>query len=50
MKANHNTYYRESGKLLVVSNGSKILKWKQITTSNEDGLLDVKLFLMVQRY
>ena len=34
----------------VVSNGSKILKWKQITTGWEYESYVVKLFLMVQRY
>ena len=32
MKANHNIFYNYSTNLLVVSNDSKILKWKQITT------------------
>ena len=33
MKANHNSFLHHSGQSLTVSNGSKILKWKQITTS-----------------
>ena len=34
----------------VVSNGSKILKWKQITTDLLFIVLGIELFLMVQRY
>ena len=33
MKANHNSIHRLQKRLPAVSNGSKILKWKQITTS-----------------
>ena len=34
LKANHNRYSATVGQLPVVSNGSKILIWKQITTEN----------------
>ena len=34
----------------VVSNGSKILIWKQITTEGEDVYAQIELFPMVQRY
>ena len=33
MKANHNKWHLTNFKPLAVSNGSKILKWKQITTN-----------------
>ena len=35
LKANHNTVSNSSGLTLVVSNGSKILIWKQITTTTK---------------
>ena len=50
MKANHN----EQGSGLIpnvaVSNGSKILKWKQITTKIGQWWVMWLLFPMVQRY
>ena len=50
LKANHNSevmgYFNPS----VVSNGSKILIWKQITTEHVDWLSCISLFPMVQRY
>ena len=50
LKANHNKSERPSFQLLVVSNGSKILIWKQITTLAAKPALSIKLFPMVQRY
>ena len=50
MKANHNSRDKMRVNREVVSNGSKILKWKQITTKKEKGGIIGKLFLMVQRY
>ena len=50
MKANHNREWEQLTKLTAVSNGSKILKWKQITTADEEALSEWKLFPMVQRY
>ena len=50
MKANHNQKGCKFDSMLAVSNGSKILKWKQITTA-ERGKADLfLLFPMVQRY
>ena len=50
MKANHN--YRAMGRAPspTVSNGSKILKWKQITTYYPYHSITFILFPMVQRY
>ena len=50
MKANHNAPDEDKEALMVVSNGSKILKWKQITTCIIKYAWGKKLFLMVQRY
>ena len=50
MKANHNGSATANSKIGAVSNGSKILKWKQITTVNADSTWDTELFPMVQRY
>ena len=50
LKANHNYRVSEDGERLVVSNGSKILIWKQITTYALDCLSTALLFPMVQRY
>ena len=50
MKANHNVPSAISNRGLAVSNGSKILKWKQITTPNAKSYLVEGLFPMVQRY
>ena len=50
MKANHNQRPQFLGGGRVVSNGSKILKWKQITTKIGSLYELVTLFPMVQRY
>ena len=50
MKANHNTSPSLYPKPNTVSNGSKILKWKQITTSKFGQSKNSSLFPMVQRY
>ena len=50
MKANHNKDEVIREEFAVVSNGSKILKWKQITTVVGFKELQFGLFLMVQRY
>ena len=50
MKANHNKEKNGQGRDVVVSNGSKILKWKQITTNGVITIFRSELFLMVQRY
>ena len=50
LKANHNWVRLCRKESEVVSNGSKILIWKQITTCCDDGVHDVLLFPMVQRY
>ena len=50
LKANHNLIFMLKAPFLVVSNGSKILIWKQITTVYAVQNLDRKLFPMVQRY
>ena len=39
MKANHNNYVFHNVFYLVVSNTSKLLKWKQITTENPSAIL-----------
>ena len=50
LKANHNALLHEVGQDGVVSNGSKILIWKQITTSRRPALPAAALSPMVQRY
>ena len=50
MKANHNTPKDNIQIALTVSYGSKILKWKQITTDYHTFHHGHKLFPMVQRY
>ena len=50
LKANHNICISCDYINIVVSNGSKILIWKQITTVEPTGISRVKLFPMVQRY
>ena len=50
MKANHNDKVRGVWTFCAVSNGSKILKWKQITTNVWKLSNDYMLFPMVQRY
>ena len=50
MKANHNSFNSNCFGLLTVSNGSKILKWKQITTGRNLVYSVLSLFPMVQRY
>ena len=50
MKANHNKSDRITFAFGAVSNGSKILKWKQITTIPKDEIYSMRLFPMDQRY
>ena len=50
LKANHNKTDLIHTDTSVVSNGSKILIWKQITTAHRVVLLVFVLFPMVQRY
>ena len=50
LKANHNIGNVISWLLLVVSNGSKILNWKQITTQELSRRVPSRLCPMVQRY
>ena len=50
LKANHNLKLNINLKWLVVSNGSKILIWKQITTPLDRAKISTQLFPMVQRY
>ena len=50
MKANHNGFVFDWIEHKTVSNGSKILKWKQITTSGIQQAIGSVLFPMVQRY
>ena len=50
LKANHNKNVDILWRVRVVSNGSKILIWKQITTKQVQELTDRGLFPMVQRY
>ena len=50
MKANHNLLLDITTSYWTVSNGSKILKWKQITTREVGITLTEELFPMVQRY
>ena len=44
LKANHNYFYRYVSNYKVVSNGSKILIWKQITTEGEDDYAQIGCF------
>ena len=50
LKANHNIIVYYAYRLIVVSNGSKILIWKQITTVEFILYYHTGLFPMVQRY
>ena len=50
MKANHNPQVSTNHSISTVSYGSKILKWKQITTYSAIGQFGDILFPMVQRY
>ena len=50
LKANHNGALRVSGSDFVVSNGSKVQIWKQITTCSIKNSETNELFPMVQRY
>ena len=50
LKANHNNPAQEHLLDSVVSNGSKILIWKQITTAKTQSATPYGLFPMVQRY
>ena len=50
MKANHNIVVTHLCSIQAVSNGSKILKWKQITTLFCEFWIAEELFPMVQRY
>ena len=50
MKANHNIVVTHLCSIQAVSNGSKILKWKQITTGFQYKIFIKMLFPMVQRY
>ena len=50
LKANHNLSDTANIQRFVVSNGSKILIWKQITTPIVDNYFLIQLFPMVQRY
>ena len=50
MRANHNALFDMPYTSSAVSNGSKILKWEQITTHNRNSASQIQLFPMVQRY
>ena len=50
MKANHNLFMILPAAVKVVSSGSKILKWKQITTPFKAARISLWLFPVVQRY
>ena len=50
MKANHNHKCSNIRDKSTVSYGSKILKWKQITTIEHIRIYANRLFLMVQKY
>ena len=50
MRANHNILKQQIGLHNAVSNGSKILKWEQITTLCNIIIEYLLLFPMVQRY
>ena len=50
MKANHNLQWPTARNIGTVSYGSKILKWKQITTRSRQQCKMPQLFPMVQRY
>ena len=50
MKANHNLFRVNVTNIATVSYGSKILKWKQITTAIDHRRTAKQLFPMVQKY
>ena len=50
MKANHNKAQQGRINALDVSDTSKILKWKQITTETDDSVVAVLMFPILQRY
>ena len=50
MKANHNSDNNFDISILAVSNGSKLLKWKQITTEEDYLYSEGVLFPMAQSY
>ena len=50
MKANHNYFSLFTKQLCAVPNGTKILKWKQITTLDQLFEVAFSLFPMEQRY
>ena len=50
LKANHNHASAIRFHVIIVPNGSKILIWKQITTTRQTFFLCMLLFPMVQRY
>ena len=50
LKANHNFKDKGAKITAIVSNGSKILIWKQITTTQSSSVSLIELFPMVQRY
>ena len=50
MRANHNSVGLNGRIVIAVSNGSKILKWEQITTYVKNICVYLVLFPMVQRY
>ena len=50
MKADHNDGTNGADGINTVSNGSKILKWKQTTTEATEDTSGRGLFPMVQRY
>ena len=50
MKANHNDMKTDKIAQKAVSNGSKLLKWKQITTRATDENGEEQLFPMAQSY
>ena len=50
MKANHNHYQSYESETEAVSNGSKLLKWKQITTKIVSFIQEYSLFPMAQSY
>ena len=50
LKANHNIVLFGTLNFIVVSNGSKLLIWKQITTAWTVSPTSARLFPMVQRY
>ena len=50
LKANHNRWKSSTKQQRAVFNGSKILIWKQITTTRDHYYSLLKLYSMVQRY